>query len=162
MKKFILMLSLIFSLSTYSQKSEAGVSIFALGAGADLAMDMAEMDGFLMGLGLWAGVITIVTGAIIGGVKAIHNPAAGLHTFKVCVVLDAENKIPTTNLNQYFMKRYDFIDNQATTLNIAKAIENEYKEGMDEVHLSQAKIQELLDGSDLTNEQYDLIVQDLI
>lgn len=155
MNKLVLLLTLVLGIQGYSQKSEATVSMIALGYAVDdgtaVGMNLALMGGML-GVG----------GLIVGGVTAIFNPAAGLKVALIGISLDAEGGFPRKNVEQFFVSRYGFINNQETIKELSEKIENEFAQGFMEIHLSEEQLNKILESEDLSSEQYQLITQDLM
>lgn len=141
-----------------AKKTEAGVLVAGTGLILEEVNDCIGMCGFI---GVYGGATVAILGVVAGGVTAIFNPHAGLNVALIGIALDANQKFPTKNLEQFFTHRYGFIDNQETIHELSKAIENEYHNGISEIHLSEASIGRLLVSHDLTEEQYQQVLNDL-
>lgn len=96
------------------------------------------------------GFIGIVATGTIGG------------AWSTVFFLDADGNLPQSNIEQGLKARFPFLDNQEVITNLSLSIKNKYEATMSSpVTLNQEELSPILDTTDLTNEQYDLIINEL-
>lgn len=106
---------------------------------------------FLSSWGLMAtGFVGMLATGTIGG------------TWSLLFFLDAEENLPQANIEQGLAARFPFLDNQETINSLSKLIKNKYQVSKsDFITLTQAELNPILESTDLTNEQYEIIIKEL-
>lgn len=147
---------MISALSAPKAYSGVGVaaSLFAVGVyDANHGKTAPNFVGpvFLASWGLMAtGFIGIVATGTIGGV------------WSTLFFLDAEGNLPQTNIEQGLKAKFPFLDNEAIITNLSSAIKNKYDETKTNiVTLNETELAPILESTDLSDEQYDLILNEL-
>lgn len=162
MKKLMMgFLMMSFLIGVPVKKAEAG---WAMGVVGTLGGSQVDADN-LLGWGALAlgGFTAIGTGIWV--IRATHNgwgTAAGV----VMIVLDTDSSLSQNVLENALTNAYPFLDNQMVIENLAKTIKakapREIKPDQKYlVSLTEAETLSNLNGADLTQEQIDLIVNDL-
>ena len=83
-------------------------------------------------------------------------------TWSTLFFLDADGNLPQSNIEQGLKAKFPFLDNQEVVTNLSLAIKNKYEATQSSpVILNGEELSPILDATDLSSEQYDLIVNEL-
>lgn len=158
MKKIISSLLLSFVISTLTAPTaQAGVGIGAgLFAVGTYKVNHNETAGnyvaplFFSSWGLMAtGFIGMAATGTIGG------------TWSLLFFLDAEGNLPQENVEQGLRAKFPFLDNQEVIGFLGQILKEKYQDGTHYISLTEEELAPILELTDLTNEQYSMILKEL-
>lgn len=158
MKK--LFLGLILSLSVGSQV-QAG---FGVAAGATAAKIIAEQNGRNIENQVVPYVVSGVGLMFVSGlVVAITNGGDVFGPWGLLFFLDAQGNLQQEQIQATLNVNYPFLDNQEVIKNLSQSIKNKYEETKNDlVSLEAIQMEQLLAPANLTEEQSQEILEDLI
>lgn len=158
-KRLIASLLLSFCISTMTApKAYSGVGVAAgLFAYGTYKVNHNETAGnwvgpvFLSSWGLMAtGFVGMLATGTIGG------------TWSLLFFLDAEGNLPQENVELGLATKFPFLDNQETINSLSKMIKDKYELSKSNlITLTEAELNPILESTDLSNEQYEILIKEL-